>query len=997
MKRKLKCLLVGIGLMAGGVFASASLAADVVTWTGQGGDNLWSNKYNWDPQVVPDAEKEIHFPSGNWTVEPGANRYYGLLVLDEGTGSVTFVGETSNLKRSTSAVLTVGSGRELIVDGCGFPVGGSLKWSGATVRVRSGEVTMDSPTTLGGTCRVLVEGGFFGNKSATLNITNSAALVVSGGLAHVQQYHIYGSDVPGESGGLVRLTGGMLHNDDDYAYRSGTFGGRFEFLGGTLQWGKSSTTAQSRLSSKKDGWSSGNSGFAGFLPPVRGLLDIPTRMSDETTTERGALDFNVTGDYSFGGTVVVTNATDSIRSAAVTFSGISTTVNVSGGATIIANAMRFAQNSTQDLDFNRVNLGKGGLKCAAYTQHVTFRNGIVFGAWGDWTTELGKWSSLTLSGPVTFDTRDCLDGETTHVIEMKPVPYGGDGSGYVYIDNVTELKAVGGGSVDLLTSTAAKELRTVEVGDGTTLAVSGAGAVLKAANVSLGANATLKLDLSSGGYLDAAATASFGTGAKIVITKLPSDLVSGTFYPICMVPAKRGTDAYAFPTFELPEGAPAGWSVATTANGAYLTDGVLTSATSGTSPYWTGLGGDNLFATAANWVSETIPGSSDRPSFYGTRNTVIDTGTGDRKVGNLYVSGATAPYVFRGGNLLLNYPATGWSSALHALRTDGSLPMVVENDVGTSSTASEGFRFQSFGQGSLSVLGNSLGDALPLTFGGDVRLGGNWTATKVGCTPNYGTTRVARRSSLAVMPGANLTVAAQEGSQLLPTGGKDADDFFYVVGAGGAMTVNGTDFTFERAATHFIDGTLTVNCPLVATAAQKFTGNGTLKFAQATGDIAFEGALTLVPDALSGDAAFSVRGDLTLAPEADWSYAGEPSLALDSHSKLTLATGGRKMTFASPIVSDIDVAVTGGGKFMLGVAGTSLGSVSCADGATVDATDELLQAAPDPKGFADILAVRRMDGLVLADTLKAKMRYESETDSYVISAKRRAGLCLIVR
>lgn len=46
MKRKLKCLLVGIGLMAGGVFASASLAADVVTWTGQGGDNLWSNKYN---------------------------------------------------------------------------------------------------------------------------------------------------------------------------------------------------------------------------------------------------------------------------------------------------------------------------------------------------------------------------------------------------------------------------------------------------------------------------------------------------------------------------------------------------------------------------------------------------------------------------------------------------------------------------------------------------------------------------------------------------------------------------------------------------------------------------------------------------------------------------------------------------------------------------------------------------------------------------------------
>lgn len=45
---------------------------------------------------------------------------------------------------------------------------------------------------------------------------------------------------------------------------------------------------------------------------------------------------------------------------------------------------------------------------------------------------------------------------------------------------------------------------------------------------------------------------------------------------------------------------------------------------------------------------------------------------------------------------------------------------------------------------------------------------------------------------------------------------------------------------------------------------------------------------------------------------------GEAELELDDHSTLTLATGGHKLTFEKPIVSDGTLAVTGGGMSLLG-------------------------------------------------------------------------------
>ena len=137
-------------------FAGLSFADGVATWTDASGDHRWDNAENWEPNTVANSSNEIHIPSGTWTIDVGSGeRYYGPLIIEDGSGSVTFTG-SGTLSRSSYADLSIGAGRELIVDGCTFPVGSSLKWDGATLRVRSGEVSLDEDvtSTLGGTCRV---------------------------------------------------------------------------------------------------------------------------------------------------------------------------------------------------------------------------------------------------------------------------------------------------------------------------------------------------------------------------------------------------------------------------------------------------------------------------------------------------------------------------------------------------------------------------------------------------------------------------------------------------------------------------------------------------------------------------------------------------------------------------------------------------------------------------------------------------------------------------
>ena len=202
----------------------------------------------------------------------------------------------------------------------------------------------------------------------------------------------------------------------------------------------------------------------------------------------------------------------------------------------------------------------------------------------------------------------------------------------VRLDGATELTARGGGAAVLAAATGSGELRTLEVAAGTTLEFTNdtmqtALAGLKAMNLKLGEDATLKIDLSLGDYVDASAVAEFGAGAKIVVTALPATLTAGQLYPIYFAPA--GTDP-DLSTIEYALGEwPTGWSLAKTGNAVYLTDGnapaYSSSRTKGSwERSWSGAGSDGYYATPENWVSNDVANTLNHLAyFFGRLNTDI--------------------------------------------------------------------------------------------------------------------------------------------------------------------------------------------------------------------------------------------------------------------------------------------------------------------------------------------------------------------------------------
>ena len=970
-----------------GVFAALGAFADDVsfsraTWTDSTGDHRWDNAANWEPKEVATWRNEIHIPTGTWTIDIGTGeRFYGPLIIDDGSGSVTFTGG-GTLLRSSYADLSVGAGRELIVDGCTVPVGGSLNWNGATLRVRSGVITMDNAATLGGTCRVCVEGGVFGGSgNIRLSITNNASLIISGGLAHLHSYKVYGPDEPGESGGLIRLTGGALHNDTDFAsYHTKIVGGRFENLGGTVFWGNSSegSGGNNRLSSESGDYGAGET-FALYLPPVGAILDIP---STTARNELGALRFAVPGDYSFGGTVFVTNATEEARSACVYFgdgddnNNDEMTVNVSGGATVFANTIRTKKYNKQNLDFSRVNLGQGGINLAPESK-MRFVNDVVFGAWGDWSVAFGNSKTfLLMAGAVTFDTLDCFD-TTKHTIGMK-----------ADIAEATELKAVGGGTVTLTAQTEKNELRLIEVGARTTFNLTGK---MKTMNLTLGDEATLGLDISSGGYLDAAATASFGEGAKIVVTAVPATLTAKMLYSVYSAPA--GTEA-DLANVEITVALPEGWKLAKSGNSIFLTDGqTMSDETPKGSTYsanWSGGGANGNFLNADNWVESKVPSAAWQGYFYGCHNLKIELNS-DIVLRMLIFCANSGPFVIGGtGVFAFEYPGSSYGYLEQAsLRNDGRFPIVVANAI-KNNKEGNAIWAQSFSEGSIAAIGGMDTVNIPFCFGGDIRVGGAWQVADLRAQQCYGGTVAARMSRLTVMPDATFEVRNQTAAQPFNTVGYAG----LSVAANATATVSGTQFLMESNNVHYIDGMRTVNCPLTASARQTFLGDGTLQLAEATGELALEGAMTFVPGSLLGDVSISLKGEPTIAPEENWTYAGETELSLEGHSKLTLATGGYNLTLAKPLVSEGTLVFAGPGKVVLDTMGISVGKVVCRDGAMIALGDNLGAA----NGFVDVLTVRDLEPApVFDERLQTKVRYDAEIHRYIYSVKPRLGLRLIFR
>ena len=155
--------------------------------------------------------------------------------------------------------------------------------------------------------------------------------------------------------------------------------------------------------------------------------------------------------------------------------------------------------------------------------------------------------------------------------------------------------------------------------------------------------------------------------------------------------------------------------------------------------------------------------------------------------------------------------------------------------------------------------------------------------------------------------------------------------------------------------------------------------------------------MTLVPVNWSAKFPVSFKGDITLEAESDWTYSSETNLVLEAHSALTFATGGHSMKILSPIISEGDVAVNGGGRLVLGAPGTRLYSLSCSEGACVDFSNDMLNANCGEDGYSDVLALRNREGLVFAENLKIKERYDAYSHSYIYSVCRKRGTVVILK
>lgn len=243
------------------------------------------------------------------------------------------------------------------------------------------------------------------------------------------------------------------------------------------------------------------------------------------------------------------------------------------------------------------------------------------------------------------------------------------------------------------------------------------------------------------------------------------------------------------------------------------------------------------------------------------------------------------------------------------------------------------------------------------------------------------------------MPGGSLKVLGQSGD--FNERGAGA----FAVAAGGTLDIAGTELLLTSNNTHYVDGTMTVACPLVPQGRQAFRGDGTLTLSggvSGEGIVRVEGELTLVPGAWGSDVTLSVKDNVTIAPAADWDFGGA-GLDLAHHSTLEFATGGHKVTLrrAASSVSGT-MTVSGGGQLVLAEEGTRLNRLSLKDSSTVAIGGGL--AAAD--GWAKALAVRD-DSVPIefsSETGGVKQRkYVDDTGYTVYCVKGNHGMMLIFR
>lgn len=892
-----------IFMMAAAITAVVRCACgEEITWGGASG--RWSDSSKWVGGKTPAKGDAVIFPAnGECVVEIDDNTpALSSLTLSSGTAAdrVTFVGDVSHRLYVTGEgyAFVVGENRKMAIAGCLLELGAQNTTShmdvgpGARLDVDSGKLYVRNGGILVNTNAMLnVHGGILQYNGAAqyLKLAKNSTVNLAGGsniLGRVVNKIIEGISEFDGDGSKVVISGGYtgMTSSSVFAYmdRSKT---EVKLSGGVLDF---------NLRVESD---------------LRPILPAKGAMLRYLAGYLAMTDKEGTGGeiWELGGKAVFDGQDKHGRGTYIDLGYKSGNI-MQGGGDILAGKIAIG-NYAVNADLGRVavsNFSSNG------TGFLYFNDGITFGANGDVSVTQSGSSMFVPCGRVWFDTVDAVDGETLRSFDL---------ASCFDLSGATAFEVDGAGFVSIAPETSMKYLHKFSADAGSTVVLTNSNASIMACTFTLGAGAELFV---GGNAVDVANAVLLGEGAKIWYSF--NELEEGKMYPLWFGPHDSIPPV---PHFKFDPELPEGWTVATSGSTAYLWDGTAVGVDSEeTEGRWIGSSGGNWNDTA-NWTSNgdgaNIPGGdlSVGVGFSGNRQLSV---TNDWPgaiccMSNLSAVASAGPYIISGRAMDMLQPKNFRNDAeIASIESNSSFPLTIETTLGKYWTEEGKSRsyFNVFADNCAPVVlagGGSLTNDL-FRFRGDVRIGGNWVMR--GLDPLLGNGRDTR---LVLLPGAYLETTAQASSYQTVASS-------YHVSSGACMVIKGDEWRWSNTEnTHFIDGVVTSECPVVARKLQTFIGDGviSLKKVQAlrTGDLKFAGNITVRPGrwmtVRSGGndqpTTMIVRDNATIGAWGDWTYGAEEGFESSTSpadralkvvggakTRVSFDTEGNTVTLTDPLV-----------------------------------------------------------------------------------------------
>ena len=459
-----------------GIFTLSFVGAVVtVTWTGNGGDDLWQNPGNWD-QGVPPPDADAVIPAGTGPVvhnaATGTTTIGSLTASDEvrlegGTLEVTRLSTFDGNLNLTGGVLGITGGAtvngELILDG-GTIRNGTLTLNGPTSILNNASNLLDGITLEGGlnlsatSALVGVANGLTSLLGAEVTLSGSQARVQFGGTQTVSNVDFIFDSTPGVALRqiLVAGNGSVLTLDQDVAVLGGN--GQFtsvfgsselvnqgliaaDLSGETLTIGTTtfsnegtiSATGGARLSITATNWDNGDGRIE---LAVDSFLVLGGSFS---TTGLGTLDRDLDGNGSPDGTVTFTGSLDN-TSATLVFDAATGSWDVIGGE-IVGGVLQladgqgpnFLNNVTNLLDGVRLD---GVLTLSATSAFMGVTNGLEETPSGAEVVLSGGLARVQFGGTQTVSGVDFVF-DATPGVAVRQILVAGNGSVVTLDPNVT--------------------------------------------------------------------------------------------------------------------------------------------------------------------------------------------------------------------------------------------------------------------------------------------------------------------------------------------------------------------------------------------------------------------------------------------------------------------------------------------------------------------------------------------------------------------------------